>query len=141
MQFNGHSAIDPTKAFYRGDSQGGIFGTTYMALTTDVTYGMLGEPGTPYSLLLSRSEDFSGFSGILHIVYKDPRDTQIAISLLQLMWDRTEPDGYVLSSRKTCFRTRRSIKCSSRSASATTKSRRSARTSSRGRSARRTSRR
>ena len=95
VQFNGHSAIDPTKSFYRGDSQGGIFGTTYMSLTTDVTYGMLGEPGTPYSLLLNRSEDFSGFSGILHIVYKDPRDTQIAVSLLQLMWDRTEPDGYV----------------------------------------------
>jgi hypothetical protein len=95
VQFNGHSAIDTTKAFYRGDSQGGIFGVTYMALSTDVTRGMLGEPGAPYSLILNRSADFSGFSALLHIIYKDPRDVQIAISLLQILWDRTEPDGYM----------------------------------------------
>jgi hypothetical protein len=95
VQFNGHSAIDTTQAFYRGDSQGGIFGATYMALSTDVTRGMLGEPGAPYSLILGRSADFSGFSALLHIVYKDPRDVQIAISLLQMTWDRTEPDGYM----------------------------------------------
>ncbi len=94
VQFNGHSAIDPSRVYYRGDSQGGIFGTTYMSLTTDVTRGMLGEPGMPYSLLLNRSKDFAGFAGILHIVYKDQRDVQIAISLLDLMWERTEPDGY-----------------------------------------------
>lgn len=95
VQFNGHSAIDTTHAYYRGDSQGGIFGATYMALSTDVTRGMLGEPGAPYSLILNRSADFSGFSALLHIVYKDPRDVQMVISLLQLMWDRTEPDGYM----------------------------------------------
>ena len=97
VQFNGHSAIDGARVYYRGDSQGGIFGTTYMSLTTDVTRGMLGEPGMPYSLLLNRSKDFAGFQGILHIVYKDQRDVQIAISLLDLMWERTEPDGYAAS--------------------------------------------
>lgn len=95
VQFNGHSAIDTTRAFYRGDSQGGIFGTTYMALSTDVTRGMLGEPGAPYSLILGRSSDFSGFSALLHIIYKDPRDVQLAIAMLQIVWDRTEPDGYM----------------------------------------------
>ncbi|MEO8875682.1 MAG: hypothetical protein ABI461_08855, partial [Polyangiaceae bacterium] len=103
VQFNGHSAIDTTRAFYRGDSQGGIFGTTYMALTTDVTRGMLGEPGAPYSLILNRSADFSGFSAILHIIYPDPRDAQIEISLLQLSWDRTEPDGYMDSINQNMF--------------------------------------
>ena len=66
-----------------------------MALSTDVTRGMLGEPGAPYSLILNRSADFSGFSALLHIIYQDPRDVQIAISLLQIMWDRSEPDGYM----------------------------------------------
>jgi hypothetical protein len=94
VQFGGHSAIDGTKAFYRGDSQGGIFGVTYMALSTDVQRGILGEPGMPYSLLLPRSRDFSDFLIVLKGSNPRALDLQLVISALQLMWDRTEPDGY-----------------------------------------------
>lgn len=59
------SIVDPKLAFYRGDSQGGIFGATYMAISTDVTRGLLGETGAPYTLLLDRSVDFSGFKFLL----------------------------------------------------------------------------
>ncbi len=94
VQFNGHSAIDPASAFYRGDSQGGIFGVTYMALSTDVTRGYLGEPGMPYNLLLNRSRDFTDFFVILQTTYRNALDLQLAMGCLQLMWDRTEPVGY-----------------------------------------------
>lgn len=60
----GKTVIDPTQRFYRGDSQGGIMGTTYMALSTEVTRGLLGEPGFPYGLLMPRSSDF-GLFGLL----------------------------------------------------------------------------
>ncbi len=92
--FEGTSVIDPTQRFYRGDSQGGIFGATYMAITTDVTRGLLGEPGMPYSLLFNRSVDFEGFSFLLHLVYQNPIDVQIVFGLMQMWWDATEPDGY-----------------------------------------------
>ena len=92
--FDGASIIEETQRFYRGDSQGGIFGATYMAITTDVTRGLLGEPGMPYSLLFNRSVDFEGFSFLLHIVYQNPIDVQIVFGLLQMWWDATEPDGY-----------------------------------------------
>src|ERR1700734_520283 len=59
--FNGKPTIDPTTSFYRGDSQGGISGGVYMAISTDVTRGLLGEPGAPYDTLLDRSIDFNGF--------------------------------------------------------------------------------
>ena len=95
VQFDGHSAIDPTHCYYRGDSQGGIFGTTYMAVTTDVTRGLLGEPGAPYSMLLHRSADFGPFFFLLGTVYQDSFDQQVALGLVQMMWDRTEPDGYL----------------------------------------------
>ncbi len=95
IQFNGKSAIDPTHVYYRGDSQGGIFGGTYMAISTDVTRGLLGEPGAPYTLLLNRSVDFSGFGLLLGIVYKNPLDGQIVFGLMQMLWDRSEPDGYI----------------------------------------------
>jgi len=94
VQFNSKSAIDPTHCYYRGDSQGGIFGTTYMAITTDVTRGLLGEPGMPYNLLLNRSVDFGPFFLLLQSAFKGGRNIQIALGLVQMLWDRTEPNGY-----------------------------------------------
>ncbi|MBI2388767.1 MAG: hypothetical protein HYV09_04040 [Deltaproteobacteria bacterium] len=95
IQFDGKSAIDPTRAYWRGDSQGGIFGATYVALSTDVTRGVLGEPGAPYSMLLNRSVDFAPFFFLLSGVYSDAYDLQLALGLVQMLWDRTEPGGYV----------------------------------------------
>jgi hypothetical protein len=92
--FNGASVIDPTHVYYRGDSQGGIFGTTYMSLSTDVTRGLLGEPGYPYSLLLNRSMDFGIFLIVIRGSYPNPLDVQLDLGLIQMLWDRTEPDGY-----------------------------------------------
>ncbi|MEZ4313058.1 MAG: hypothetical protein R3F14_33980 [Polyangiaceae bacterium] len=88
------SMIDTTQRYYRGDSQGGIFGTTYMALTTDVTRGLLGEPGMPYNLLLNRSSDFTPFFFLLDLIYGDAIDLQLVLGLVQMHWDRTEPNGY-----------------------------------------------
>lgn len=93
--FNGKPTIDPTKAFYRGDSQGGILGATYMTISTDVTRGFLGEPGAPYSLLLNRSGDFTPFLLLMRLAYKRPLDVELGIDLVDLLWDRTEPDGYL----------------------------------------------
>jgi hypothetical protein len=93
-QFNGQPTIDPSVYYYRGDSQGGIMGTTYMAITTDVKLGVLGEPGMPYSLLLNRSEDFAPFFSILQNVFSKGRDIQMVLGLIQMVWDHTEPDGY-----------------------------------------------
>jgi hypothetical protein len=94
VTFNGKSVIDTSVGYYRGDSQGGIFGSSYMALSTDVTRGLLGEPGMPYNLLLNRSKDFDPFFQALQIVYSSGRDIQIALGLVQMLWDRTEPTGY-----------------------------------------------
>jgi hypothetical protein len=94
LQSNGMPIVDPTKRFYRGDSQGGIFGATYMAISTDVTRGLLGEPGMPYDILLDRSVDFSGFKFLLKGAVPNGLDVQLALGLVQMIWDRTEPDGY-----------------------------------------------
>ncbi len=95
LQQNGKSIVDPKLAFYRGDSQGGIFGATYMAISTDVTRGLLGETGAPYTLLLDRSVDFSGFKFLLKGSYPRGMDLRMIFAIMQMSWDRTEPDGYV----------------------------------------------
>jgi hypothetical protein len=95
VTFGGVSMIDPSLRFYRGDSQGGIFGGTFMAISTDITRGLLGEPGAPYNLLLNRSADFGGFLIFLRAQYFSGLDVQLVIDLVDLLWDRAEPDGYV----------------------------------------------
>ena len=94
VQFGGASAIDPTHVYYRGDSQGGIMGTTYMAITTDVTRGLLGEPGMPYDFLLNRSKDFDPFFSLLKSVTDTFFQIQILLGAVQMLWDRSEPDGF-----------------------------------------------
>ncbi len=86
--------IDPSLRAYRGDSQGGIMGATYMAISTDVTRGLLGEPGLPYDLLLNRSKDWAAFGLIMGGSYPNGLDTQLVLGLIQMGWDRAEPDGY-----------------------------------------------
>ena len=95
VQFDGQSAIDPSQAYYRGDSQGGIYGATYMALTTDVTRGLLGEPGAPYNLLLNRSADFPPFFLLLKLMFKRYVDIQMVLAAAQMFWDRADPNTYL----------------------------------------------
>ncbi len=87
--------IDPSLRAYRGDSQGGIMGGTYMAVSTDVTRGLLGEPGSPYMLLLNRSVDWFQYEGLMKLGYSDNAvNVQLILSVLQLAWDRSEPAGF-----------------------------------------------
>lgn len=91
----GKPTIDTMHRYYRGDSQGGIGGGVYMAISTDVTRGLLDNTGAPYDLLLTRSVDFSGFFLVLKGIYRDPPTLQLGINLIQQLWDNAEPDGYI----------------------------------------------
>jgi hypothetical protein len=86
--------IDPERRYYYGISQGGIFGGVYMAVTTDVARGVLGVMGQPYNLLLNRSIDFDPFFSLLNDSYPSALDQQLGLTLIQMLWDRLEPNGY-----------------------------------------------
>jgi hypothetical protein len=87
--------VNPDELFYSGISQGGIFGGTYMALSTDVTLGHLGVPGNNYSTLLHRSMDFNGYGLVLNVAYPNAADQVVALSALQLLWNQTDPVTYL----------------------------------------------
>ncbi len=91
---DGNSIVDTSLRAYRGDSQGGIMGTAYMALSVDVTRGLVGEPGMPYNLLLNRSKDYSGYQLVLNGSYPNGLDQQLILGAFQMFWDRSEPMGY-----------------------------------------------
>jgi hypothetical protein len=90
----GNSVIDRSVVFYDGNSQGGIFGGTVMAIAQDITRGVLGVPGMNYSLLLTRSTDWALYSLVLYPAYPNERHHPLILALIQMLWDRSDPNGY-----------------------------------------------
>ena len=50
--------------------------------------------GQPYALLLFRATGFTIFLDIINENYTDKREHQLFVGLLQMLWDRVEPNGY-----------------------------------------------
>jgi hypothetical protein len=88
------SVIDTSHLYYDGNSQGGIMGGALTALSPDFTRAALGVAAMRYSLLLPRSVDFDEFKTILYPSYPDELSRPLILSLIQMLWDRGEPDGY-----------------------------------------------
>ncbi|MGB1557863.1 MAG: hypothetical protein ACPHCJ_08750, partial [Oceanococcaceae bacterium] len=94
FQHEGEPLIDPSHVFYDGNSQGGIMGGALVALSPDIHRGSLGVVGMNYSTLLSRSVDFAPFGAIYYTAYPESLDQQTTFSLIQMLWDRAENNGY-----------------------------------------------
>jgi hypothetical protein len=91
----GGAALDGSKRYYFGGSQGGILGASLMALTTDIERGMLAVPGQSYNLLLNRSRNFDPFAEQIYGLNNwNALDIQMNLALVQGLWDRAEPTGY-----------------------------------------------
>ncbi len=94
FQDEGRGVIDTRRLFYDGNSQGGIFGGALTALAPDFNRAVLGVPGMNYSTLLRRSVDFDLYSTILNPYYPSLAARPLILSLVQLLWDRSDPNGY-----------------------------------------------
>jgi len=95
MAAKGSRFVDPAlPPTYYGNSQGGIIGAAYMALTQDIERGVLGVAGMPYSLLLARSFDFELFLIALQDQFDDDRDIALLVAIMQNAWDPGEAGGY-----------------------------------------------
>lgn len=83
---------------YLGISQGGIMGGALMALEPDADRGVLGVPGMNYSTLLRRSVDSDQYFKLpavgLYANYPSEIERPLLLSLIQLLWDRGEANGY-----------------------------------------------
>jgi hypothetical protein len=86
--------IDTSKLYYNGNSQGGILGGSATAVAPDFTRASLGVPAIGYSTLLTRSIDFETYSSILYPAYPNELSRPLALSLIQMLWDRSDPNGY-----------------------------------------------
>ena len=117
------SVINNDMLLYDGNSQGGILGGSLTAIAPDFRRAALGVPAMNYSTLLERSVDFEPyaegkFAGQvcdelpepfktlcnsspgsdtplgLYDNYPNELERPMIFSLMQMLWDRAEPDGY-----------------------------------------------
>ena len=93
------SAINPAKGLYwEGISQGAIMGGALTALEPDLTQSVLDVTGMNYSTLLRRSADSAQYFELhnlgLYDNYPNQQERPLLLSLMQLLWDRGEADGY-----------------------------------------------
>ncbi|MEZ5156917.1 MAG: hypothetical protein R2718_12520 [Solirubrobacterales bacterium] len=86
--------IDTSNLYYNGNSQGAIFGGALTAVAPDFTRASLGVGGMNYSVLLNRSVDFDTYAAFLDPAYPDEMSQQLVLSLVQMLWDRGESNGY-----------------------------------------------
>ncbi|MBN8867692.1 MAG: hypothetical protein J0H98_09060, partial [Solirubrobacterales bacterium] len=82
------------RAWYRGISQGGIMGGALMALAPDFDRGALGVAAMNYSVLLTRSSAWDLYSNFFDPAYTNELERPIALGLIQMLWDRSDPNGY-----------------------------------------------
>ncbi len=105
FRFDGRRLIERRRLFYAGGSQGGIMGGSLTAVAPDFNRAYLGVPGMNYSTLLQRSVDFDDYAhGIfngadtdlgLYDNYPEELDRQLTLSLIEMIWERGEANGYV----------------------------------------------
>ena len=86
--------LDRRALYYDGNSQGGIFGGSLTAIDPDIKAGTLGVPGMNYSTLLQRSVDFDTYAAVLYASYRSSLDQQFVLSMIQMLWDRSDNNGY-----------------------------------------------
>jgi hypothetical protein len=98
---SGHPLYDASHLYYDGNSMGGIYGATLMALEPDIRRGVLGVPGMDFSLLIYRSSDYGNQLGSFGLdtaydwAYPSPVTRLVGLDLVQMLWDRADPDGFI----------------------------------------------
>ena len=94
FKVGGACLIDRSALYYDGNSQGGIIGGALSAVSPDFKAATLGVPGMNYSTLLQRSVDFDSYAAFFYASYRASLDQLFVISLIQMLWDRAENNGF-----------------------------------------------
>ncbi len=92
------SVIDTSNLYFEGISQGAIMGGALTALSPDINRSVLNVNGMNYSTLLRRSVDFDEYAELpsvgLYAFYPNELERPLILSMMQLLWDRGETNGY-----------------------------------------------
>ena len=94
MTTDGESVIRNDNVYYMGASQGGIMGGALTAISPDFIQSALVVGAMNYSTLLTRSSNWPTYGTFLGNAYTDELSHPLLLSMIQILWDRGEPNGY-----------------------------------------------
>jgi pimeloyl-ACP methyl ester carboxylesterase len=86
--------LDPSAVYFYGNSMGGVYGVTFMALAQEVTRGVIGVGAANFSTLLQRSRAFGPYSDAARTAYPNDLDRMLGYPVVQELWDRVDPNGW-----------------------------------------------
>jgi hypothetical protein len=96
FQQDGRSLLDTSQLYYDGNSTGGIQGGIVAAISPDVTRAVLGVSSIDWAnWLIPRTQGIGDFEGEQDTKYADLSARPLLLDLMQQIWDRGDPDGYV----------------------------------------------
>lgn len=90
----GQPKANPGEVYYLGISNGGVQGSTFMALSPDVLRGVVNVPGAVWSMMLERSFVFKSLIDLLKAQFPNPLDRQIVLALVQVFFDPIDPINF-----------------------------------------------
>jgi hypothetical protein len=96
FQLAGQSVLDTSELYYDGNSTGGIQGGIVTAVSPDVTRAVLGVSSIDWAnWLIPRTQGIGDFATEQDSRYSDLSARPLLLDLMQQIWDRGDPDGYV----------------------------------------------
>jgi hypothetical protein len=90
----GQPVMRSDEVFYEGVSQGGIMGGALTAISPDLRRTVLRVGAMNYSTMLTRSSNWELFGALFNASYPDQLARPLLLGLMQILWDRGEPNGY-----------------------------------------------
>ena len=95
MTAGGGEVIDPTTAWYAGGSQGGIYGSTLLAISPDIDRGAVLVNGAVFPFMMERSIDYAPYLPVFEASYPRRLDRAVLLPMAQHLWDATDPSGHL----------------------------------------------
>jgi hypothetical protein len=90
----GARLLDTSNLYFDSNSQGAILGGLTTAVAPDWTRAVLGVATMGYATLLPRSTDFDTYNAVFAPAYKSEGTRLLILSLIQMLWDRGETNGW-----------------------------------------------
>jgi hypothetical protein len=90
----GQRLLDISHLYWDSNSQGAIVGGAATAVAPDWRHAVLGVATMDFATLLPRSVDFDTYSVVFAPAYPDEGQRILALSIIQMLWDRGETDGW-----------------------------------------------
>ena len=96
FQRGGASVLDTSQLYYDGNSTGAIQGGIVAAVSPDVTRAAFGVSSMDWAnWLIPRTDGIGGFATEQEAFYPDQSSWPLMLDLMQQIWDRGDPDGYI----------------------------------------------